>query len=100
MSDLPHRVEALEHLSASSPVRMSLAQLGVVIGAIICSAWWASTRIATKDDIKGVEDHMAVLTGTMREMTTTLAVLKDRSEQVKNTYVSEGSAASSTSPTR
>jgi hypothetical protein len=73
----------LESITAASQVRMSLAQLGIVVGSIACSAWWASTHLATKEDVKALEERSTSMSLTLREVTTTLAVLKDRSDRIE-----------------
>lgn len=83
MSNVPAREERqfLENITAASQVRMSLTQLGIVIGAIACSAWWASTYLATKEDVKSLKERAGAMSTSLREVTTTLAVLKDRSDR-------------------
>ena len=81
--DIQRRVEALEQqaLTATSPVRMNLTQLGIIIGSIAAAVWWASLHVATKDDVKTLEERLTASSVSLRDVTTTLAVLKDRSDR-------------------
>jgi len=82
MSDLANRVQALESgLSSASQVRLSLSQLGLVIAAIAGATWWAGSHMASKDDVKIIEEKVTNVSGTLKEVAMTVAVLKDRSDR-------------------
>jgi hypothetical protein len=82
MSDLSNRVQALESgLTSASQVRLSLSQLGIVIAAIAGATWWAGSHMASKDDVRIIEEKVTAVSGTLKEVATTVAVLKDRSDR-------------------
>lgn len=101
MSDLSHRVTALEEgLSSASKVRLSVAQLGAFIAAIACATWWVSSHMASKEDVKGLEEKAAATAVSLKEVSTMVAVLKDRSDRFEIPMVSSPVAEIAVEPPR
>jgi len=102
MSDLAHRVQLLEEgLSSASRVRLSVAQLGGFVAAVAAATWWVSAHMAGKDDLKVLEDKVTAAGATLKDVATTVAVLKDRSDRFEIPMVAEAtmtSPAASTVP--
>jgi len=93
VSELANRVQALEEgLSSASRVRLSVAQLGAVVAAIACATWWASSHMASKDDVKSLEEKVTAAGATLKEVATTVAVLKDRSDRFEIPMLAEAVA--------